>query len=50
MSPIIRSMIHIVFRAKFIPADHPGLHGKELIPLDLQPKEIKMTPKPEVLE
>jgi len=40
-------MIHMIFRANFIPIDHPGLEGKELIPLDPQPKEFKLPPKPE---
>ena len=35
-----------VFRATFIPADHPGLAGKELIPLDPQPGAFKMPPPP----
>jgi len=33
-----------VFRATFIPANHPGLAGKELIPLDPQPEAFKMPP------
>ncbi|HEX9827260.1 MAG TPA: hypothetical protein VGA80_11725, partial [Flavobacteriaceae bacterium] len=35
------------FRANFIPDDHPGLKGKELIPLDPQPKIFKLPPKEE---
>ncbi|HKK11385.1 MAG TPA: aryl-sulfate sulfotransferase, partial [Flavobacteriaceae bacterium] len=35
------------FRANFIPADHPGLKGKELAPLDPQPEVFKLPPKEE---
>jgi len=34
------------FRANFIPADHPGLKGKKLEPIDPQPEEFKLPPKP----
>ena len=40
-------MTHMTFRANFIPIDHPGLEGKELIPLDPQPKEFTLPPMPE---
>jgi len=40
-------MTHMIFRANFIPKDHPGLAGKDLIPLDPQPKEFTLPPKPE---
>lgn len=40
-----RNMTHSAFRATFIPADHPGLKGKELKPIDPQPKEFKLPPK-----
>jgi len=39
-------MTFSAFRATFIPADHPGLIGKELEPLDPQPKAFKLPPKP----
>jgi hypothetical protein len=32
------SMPHQVFRSTFIPADHPGLLGRDLLPLDPQPE------------
>jgi hypothetical protein len=35
------------FRANFIPADHPWLKGKELVPLDPQPEVFKLPPKEE---
>jgi hypothetical protein len=35
------------FRANFIPDDHPGLKGKELVPLDPQPQIFKLPPKEE---
>jgi len=35
------------FRATFIPTDHPAFAGKELTPLDPQPKEFKLPPKPD---
>ena len=34
------------FRSTFIPADHPGLQGRELEPLDPQPDVFKLPPKP----
>ncbi len=37
---------HIQFRCTFIPADHPALAGKELQPLDPQPKKFEMPPPP----
>lgn len=33
------------FRSTFIPADHPGLAGKELVPLDPQPEVFKLPSK-----
>ncbi|MGB5385878.1 MAG: aryl-sulfate sulfotransferase, partial [Eudoraea sp.] len=36
-----------VFRATFVPADHPALQGKELKPLDPQPEVFVMPPPPE---
>ena len=33
------------FRSTFIPANHPGLAGKELTPLDPQPTPFKLPPK-----
>ena len=38
---------YFVWRAHFIPADHPGLKGKELVPLDPQPEVFKLPPKKE---
>ncbi|MGB5227899.1 MAG: aryl-sulfate sulfotransferase [Eudoraea sp.] len=35
-----------VFRATFVPADHPALQGKELKPLDPQPEVFMMPPPP----
>ncbi len=39
--------VFMVFRSVFIPADHPGLEGRELKPLEKQP-EAKVVPYPEV--
>ena len=39
-------MAYWQFRANFIPADHPGLQGKKLEPIDPQPEEFKLPPKP----
>ena len=36
-----------VFRATFVPADHPALQGKDLKPLDPQPEPFVMPPPPE---
>lgn len=33
------------FRSNFIPADHPALRDKELVPLDPQPAVFKLPPK-----
>ena len=38
---------YFVWRAHFIPADHPGLKDKELVPLDPQPEVFKLPPKEE---
>lgn len=38
------------FRASFIPADHPGLAGRTLEPLDPQPTPFKLPPPPEKKE
>jgi hypothetical protein len=32
------------FRSTFIAADHPGLAGRELLPLDPQPEAFKLPP------
>ncbi len=40
-------MTYSTFRATFIPADHPALEGKELIPLDPQPEPFVMPPPEE---
>jgi hypothetical protein len=37
----------IQFRATFIPADHPGLAGRDLKPLDPQPEPFELPPKEE---
>jgi hypothetical protein len=42
MSPM--PMAYSTFRATFIPADHPGLQGRELVPLDPQPEFFKLPP------
>ena len=33
------------FRSNFIPADHPGLKDRDLVPLDPQPEVFKLPPK-----
>jgi Arylsulfotransferase (ASST) len=38
------------FRSNFIPADHLALKGKELKPIDPQPKIFKLPPKPDKKE
>ncbi len=38
--------IYSNFRSNFIPADHPALKDKELVPLDPQPEVFKLPPKP----
>lgn len=43
-------MTYSQFRATFIPADHPGLKDRELVPLDPQPKVFKLPPKPDKKE
>ena len=43
-------MVYSVFRATFIPADHPGLRGKDLTPLDPQPEPFIMPAPPEKKE
>ena len=40
-------MTYSAFRSTFIPADHPALADKELLPLDPQPEPFIMPPKPE---
>lgn len=40
-------MVYSVFRGTFIPADHPGLAGRELVPMDPQPEVFELPPKPE---
>jgi hypothetical protein len=37
-------MAYMQFRANFIPANHPGLGGRELKPLDPQPEFFKLPP------
>jgi len=37
---------YFIFRATFVPADHPALKGKELKPLDPQPEPFVMPPPP----
>ena len=39
-------MTYSTFRSTFIPANHPALEGKELMPLDPQPEIYKMPPPP----
>ncbi|HKK11761.1 MAG TPA: hypothetical protein VJ945_02950, partial [Flavobacteriaceae bacterium] len=41
---------YFVWRAHFVPADHPGLKGKVLTPLDPQPEVFKLPPKEEEKE
>lgn len=38
--------LHSQFRSTFIPKDHPGLAGRDLKPLDLQPAVFVLPPKP----
>ena len=38
---------YFIFRATFVPADHPALQGKELKALDPQPEPFVMPPPPE---
>jgi len=38
-------MTYSAFRSTFIPGDHPGLKGRDLNPIDPQPKEFKLPPK-----
>lgn len=38
---------YMQFRSNFIPADHPGLKDKALVPLDPQPAIFKLPPKEE---
>ncbi len=38
-------MTYMQFRSNFIPADHPGLKDRDLVPLDPQPKAFKLPPK-----
>jgi hypothetical protein len=37
-------LVYFQFRATFIPADHPGLAGRKLEPLNPQPKVFKLPP------
>ena len=39
-------MTYMQFRSNFIPADHPGLKDRDLVPLDPQPEVFKLPPKP----
>lgn len=43
----IMPMTYLQFRSTFIPENHPGLEGRELVPLDPQPEEFKLPPKEE---
>ena len=38
---------YFVWRAHFVPADHPALKGKDLVPLDPQPEVFKLPPPKE---
>ena len=40
--------VYSIFRATFIPADHPALRGKELKPLDPQPEAFVMQKPPKL--
>ncbi len=40
-------MVYSTFRSTFIPADHPALSGKELVPIDPQPEPYVMQKPPE---
>jgi len=42
----VMPMTYFEFRATFIPADHPALAGKDLKPLDPQPKPFLLAPPP----
>ncbi len=42
----VAPLTYIEFRATFIPADHPGLAGRKLEPLNPQPKVFVMPPLP----
>jgi hypothetical protein len=44
--PVTHPFAYWQFRANIIPADHPGLKGKALVPLDSQPAVFKLPPKP----
>ena len=37
---------YVTFRSTFVSADHPGLAGKELKPIEPQPKVYKAPPPP----
>lgn len=43
----ILPMTYFIFRASFIPAEHPAFKGKEIKPLDPQPEPFKLPPPPE---
>lgn len=43
----IMPMTYFIFRATFIPSDHPAFKGKELTPLDPQPEMFKLPPPEE---
>ncbi len=42
----VMPLTFIEFRATFIPADHPGLAGRNLVPLNPQPKVFVLPPPP----
>ncbi len=43
----IMPMVYWVFRATFVPVNHPALSGRELEPMDPQPEPFVMQPPPE---
>lgn len=43
-------LTYLAFRSTFIPADHPGLRGRELKPLEPQPTTFKLPPKEETTQ
>lgn len=42
-----QNMTYSLFRGTFVPADHLAFAGKELKPIDPQPEEFKLPPKPD---
>jgi hypothetical protein len=39
-------LTYFIFRSTFIPATHPAFQGKELKPLEPQPKPFVLPPPP----